>query len=68
MPVVIVKIFMMQFRHLLLQLYPTEFSKTDLREARTEFRFDFERLGLTTYAEGQDINKLWSDWGILYFY
>ena len=55
----------LQFRYLLLQLYPTEFSATDLREARTEFRYDFERLGLSTYAEGQDVNTLWKDWGVL---
>ena len=54
----------MQFRYLILQLYTTEFSKTELIDARNEFRYDFERLGLTSYQEGSEITKLWTEWGI----
>ena len=51
-----------QFRYLQLQLYATEFSATELREARMEFRADFERLQLTSQSEGGDIHDLWNQW------
>ena len=54
----------LQYRYLLLQVYPTEYSEIDLIAARREFRYDFERLGLTAQEEGGDITELWSDWGI----
>ena len=54
----------MQFRYLMLSIYYTEYTEAALMEARREFRYDFERLGLVTYRENGNINELWSDWGI----
>ena len=54
----------MQLRYLTLSIYYTEYSEAELMEARREFRYDFERLGLVTYRENGNINELWSDWGI----
>lgn len=54
----------LQYRYLLLQVYPTEYNASELQAARLEFRYDFERLGLTAQAEGGDITDLWTDWGI----
>ena len=53
-----------QFRYLQLQLYATEFSAAELRDARIEFRADFERLQLTAQSEGGDITVLWDQWGL----
>lgn len=54
----------MQFRYIMLSVYPTEFTEDELLEKRREFKYDFERLRLTTYGENLDINNLWSEWGI----
>lgn len=54
----------MQFRYLMLSIYYTEFTEQELLEARNEFRYDFERLGLTSYRENADITELWSEWKI----
>lgn len=54
----------MQFRYLLLSIYTTEYTENDLLEQRQEFKYDFERLGLTTYGENMNINDLWSEWGV----
>ena len=54
----------MQFRYLMLSIYYTEYTEAALMEARKEFRYDFERLGLVTYRENGNIQELWSDWGI----
>lgn len=54
----------MQFRYLILSIYYTEYSEAELLEMRQEFRYDFERLGLTSYRENGDISELWSEWGI----
>lgn len=54
----------MQFRYIILSVYGTEFTEDELLEQRKEFKYDFEKLGLTTYGENKDINDLWNDWGI----
>ena len=54
----------MQFRYLMISIFPTEFSEAELLEMRTEFKYDFERLGLISYRENADISELWTEWGI----
>lgn len=53
-----------QFRYLILSIYPTEYTEDVLIEKRKEFKYDFERLRLTSFGENRDINDLWSEWGI----
>ncbi len=53
-----------QFRYLLIQLYPTEYTASELYDAKLEFREDFERLGMTSFRENGTIDILWSEWGI----
>lgn len=54
----------MQFRYLILSIYGTEYTEEELIEQRKEFKYDFERLQLTSYRENGDINELWAEWGI----
>lgn len=54
----------LQFRYLILSIYATEYTEDELIEQRKEFKYDFERLQLTSYRENGDINELWSEWGI----
>ncbi len=53
-----------QFRYLLIQLYPTEYTASELYDAKLEFREDFERLGMTSFRENGTIDILWSEWGL----
>lgn len=54
----------MQFRYLMISIYYTEFSEAEILEMRNEFKYDFNRLGLTSYRESVDIAELWNKWGI----
>ena len=54
----------MQFRYLMISIYYTEFSEAEILEMRNEFKYDFNRLGLTSYRESVDIAELWNEWGI----
>lgn len=53
-----------QYRYLILSIYSTEYTEDELIEKRREFKYDFERLQLTSYQENGDINDLWSEWGL----
>lgn len=53
-----------QFRYLLIQLYPMEYTASDLYDEKIRFREDFERLNLTSFRENGTIEILWNEWGI----
>lgn len=54
----------MQFRYIMLMLYPNEYDEQELQTMKTAFKMDFERFGLISYAEGCDMSDIWSKWGI----
>lgn len=54
----------MQFRYLMLSIYYTEYTEAELLDARKEFKYDFERLGLTAHKENGNIADVWTEWGI----
>lgn len=54
----------LQFRYLMICVYPSEFTKAELLAAKQAFRMDFERLGLISHAENTEVSNLWNSWGI----
>lgn len=54
----------LSFRYLILQLYPSNYKLSELKQLRAEFRQDADRLNVTKYREGGQMSDLYVEWGI----
>ena len=52
------------FRYLLLQLYPSQYKQSELKQLRMEFRTDADRLNISKYREAAQMSDLYAEWGI----
>lgn len=51
-------------RYILLDLYSTSYSPSELQAEREKFRNDASRLGMTRMSEFDELSALWEKWGL----
>lgn len=53
-----------QFRYLMIQLYPEHYDEQTLYAEKTAVRSVCEKLSITHYSQYDSLDNLWKDWGI----
>lgn len=54
----------LQFRYLLIQLYPNSYDAQTLYEEKIAFRAACDKLSITHYSQYNSVDELWKSWGI----
>lgn len=53
-----------QYRYILISCFGQDYETDKLLDMKNLFKHDFERLQITSYAEGNNISEVWSAWGL----